>query len=106
MEYKGYWGSVVFDDEASIFHGEVVGIRDVVTFQGENVAEVRQAFRDSIDDYLEFCAERGEQPDKPLSGRFNVRISPELHAQATATAKTRGISLNALVEEAIRVRVS
>lgn len=105
MEHKGYQGTVVFDDDAGIFHGSVVGIRDTVTFQGESVAEVRQAFRDSVDDYLEFCAERGEEPDKPLSGRFNVRISPEMYAQAVAAARTRGLSLNALVEEAIRQRV-
>lgn len=105
MEHRGYRGTVVFDDAAGIFHGSVVGIRDTVTFQGESVAEVRQAFRDSVDDYLEFCAERGEEPDKPLSGRFNVRISPELHARAVAAARTRGLSLNALVEEAIRQRV-
>ncbi|MEE9368903.1 MAG: type II toxin-antitoxin system HicB family antitoxin [Pontiella sp.] len=58
MEYKGYIGKVEFDDDANIFHGEIINLRDVVTFQGESVTELREAFKDSVDDYLEFCAER------------------------------------------------
>ena len=60
MEYKGYIGKVEFDDQAGIFHGEVVNTRDVITFQGESVAELKKAFRESVDDYLAFCKERGE----------------------------------------------
>ena len=101
IEYLGYIGSVVFDNEAGILHGTVVNTRDVITFQGESVDEVRQAFHDSVDDYLEFCAQRHEEPEKPMSGKFNVRISPQLHAFAAATARSRDISLNALVELAI-----
>ena len=105
MEYLGYVGSVVFDDEAGIFHGDVINTRDVITFQGESVAEIRQAFRDSVDDYLEFCADLGEAPEKPMSGKFNVRITPRLHAHAVAAARSRGMSLNALVERAIEQSV-
>ena len=101
MEYKGYVGAAVFDDEAGLFHGEVLNLRDVITFQGESVDGLRTAFRESVDDYLAFCAERGEAPDKPHSGRFNVRIAPELHARASARAKLEGVSLNAFVERAI-----
>lgn len=101
IEHLGYIGSVVFDNEASIFFGQVVNTKDVITFQGETVAELRQAFVDSVDDYLEFCRVRGEQPEKPLSGKFNVRITPELHARASASAQSKNISLNRLVEKAI-----
>jgi predicted HicB family RNase H-like nuclease len=69
MEYKGYFAKVEFDDEADIFHGEIINLRDLVTFQGQTVDELRKAFRDSIDDYLEFCAERGEEQEKPCSGK-------------------------------------
>ena len=62
MEYKGYIGKVEFDDEAGIFHGEVINTHDVITFQGDCVADLRQAFIDFIEDYLEFCASRGEKP--------------------------------------------
>jgi len=70
MHYKGYGCTIRFDEEADIFHGEVTGLRDVVTFQGRTVDEGKSAFRESIDDYLDFCASRGETPDKPYSGRF------------------------------------
>ena len=101
LEYKGYIGSVTFDDEAGILHGSVVNTRDVITFQGESVTEVRQALQESVEDYIAFCAELGEAPEKPMSGKFNVRITPLLHAQAVATARSQDISLNTLVERAI-----
>ena len=87
MEYKGYFGKVEFDDEANIFHGEVINLRDVVTFQGEAVTELHKAFRESVDDYLEFCAIRGEEPEKPYSGKFVVRVDPELHKTISIQAK-------------------
>src|SRR5438067_1094567 len=102
MEYKRYIGRVEFDDEADIFHGEVINTRDVITFQGHSVAELRQAFRDSIDDYLAFCKERGEDPDKPFSGQFVVRIRPNLHRQLSLAAAAAGKSLNAWVEEQLQ----
>ena len=69
MEHRGYRAVVTFDDEVGVLHGEVVDTRDVITFQGRSVAELRCAFRDSVDEYLKVCAERGRTPDKPLSGR-------------------------------------
>ena len=97
MKYKGYCGQVAFDDEQGVFHGEVLGLRDVVTFQGKSVAELRKAFRESVDDYLDFCLKRGEEPDRPVSGRFVLRVSPELHRQLLVRAKRAGKSLNAWV---------
>ncbi|HBJ84154.1 MAG TPA: type II toxin-antitoxin system HicB family antitoxin [Verrucomicrobiales bacterium] len=67
MNYQGYQSAVSFDDEAEIFHGEVTGIRDVITFQGTTVEELKQAFHASVDDYLAFCASRGESPDQPAA---------------------------------------
>ena len=99
LEYKGYAGHVGFDDDAGIFHGEVLDTRDVITFQGKNVKELRKAFRDSIDDYLEFCAERDEEPDKPFSGRLMVRLSPEVHRRLYVEAKQQGKSLNQIIAE-------
>jgi predicted HicB family RNase H-like nuclease len=99
MEYKGYLGHIEYDDQAEIFHGEVIHTRDVITFQGTSVSELRKAFKDSIDDYLAFCAERGEQPDKPFSGQFVTRISPDLHRNITAAAAISGQSLNSWVSE-------
>jgi len=101
MEYKEYFAKVEFDDDASIFHGEVVNLRDVITFEGETVKELKQAFQDSVDDYLDFCAERGEDPEKPYSGKFVVRVEPELHKNITMEARKKGKSLNIWVKDAI-----
>ena len=101
MEYKGYFTKVEFDDEANIFHGEVINLRDVVTFQGETVDELRKAFHDSVDDYLEFCAARGEEPEKPYSGKFVVRVEPELHKTIAIQARKNGKSLNSWVHDTL-----
>ena len=94
LKHRGYTGHVEFDDEDGIFHGEVLGLRDVVTFQGKSVEALEQAFRDSVDDYLAFCEERGEEPDRPFSGRLMVRLPPELHREVYLRARQEGQSLN------------
>jgi predicted HicB family RNase H-like nuclease len=99
MKYKGYEAAVQFDEDANIFHGEVINTRDVITFQGTSVKELKKAFEDSVEDYLAFCKERGEEPDKPFSGNFVVRIRPDLHRQLYTQARKAGKSLNALIEE-------
>jgi predicted HicB family RNase H-like nuclease len=105
MEYRGYTGRVTAVDEgAGIFHGEVTGIHDVVTFEGKSPEELIQAFHASVDDYLAFCEERSEAPEKPYSGKFLVRIPPALHQQAAQAAKRAGESLNAWVASAIKAR--
>lgn len=102
LEYKGYRGRVEFDSEGKIFHGEVVGTRDVITFQGTSVEELEAAFRDSVDDYLEFCAERGEEPEKPFTGRLMVRLPPDLHRELYVEAQEEGKSLNQLIAERLQ----
>ena len=99
MEYKGYFATAEFDDEANIFHGEVINLRDVITFQGQTVDELRKAFKDSVDDYLEFCAERGEEPEKPYSGKFVVSIEPALNKRIAIRAKKDGKSLNSWLQD-------
>ena len=92
LEYKGYFGTVEAD--AGVFVGRVAGLRDVIAFEGATFSEVEQAFRDSIEDYLAFCAERGEPPDRPYSGRIPLRVSPETHRRAAMHAQSEGLSLN------------
>ncbi len=101
FKYKGYIGKVDFDEEDDLFHGEVINTRDVITFQGRSVRELKKSLKDSVDDYLDFCSERGEEPDKPFSGQFLVRIPPEVHREAFIEAKKSGKSLNAWVRETI-----
>jgi len=94
LEYKGYKGSAEFDDEAGVFHGEVLDTRDVITFQGTSVDDLELAFRESVDDYLDYCRERGEEPEKPFSGRLMLRLPPELHRRLYIEARREGKSLN------------
>jgi predicted HicB family RNase H-like nuclease len=102
MEYKGYIGKVQIDEEAGILYGEVINVRDVITFEGTTVEEVQQAFRESVDDYLDFCAQRGESPEKPFSGKFVLRLPAELHRKAYIQAKLKDKSLNSWVTEVLQ----
>ena len=83
MEHKGYHAAVTYDQEAGVFHGEIVGTRDVIFFEGTSVEELNKEFRFSIDDYLAMCAERGQAPDKPFSGKIPLRVSPAVHRPAS-----------------------
>jgi len=102
MTYKGYQAIVRLNEEAGAFHGEVINTRDVITFQGSSVEELKQAFEDSVDDYLEFCATRGEDPEKPFSGKVLVRVPPEVHRKIMAEARRQGKSLNAYILEKLQ----
>jgi predicted HicB family RNase H-like nuclease len=98
MKYKGYTGVVELDEDSGMLFGRVIGLHDVITFQGASVAEVTRAFHDSVDVYLEFCAARGESPERPYSGQFVLRVDPQLHRAMAHTAAAQGTSLNALIE--------
>jgi predicted HicB family RNase H-like nuclease len=97
MTYKGYYGVVQYDDEAKIFHGEVINTRTVITFQGTTVDEIETSFRDSVDDYLDWCKERNKEPEKPFSGKFVLRLSPDLHRKLNLKAKMTNNSLNSFI---------
>jgi predicted HicB family RNase H-like nuclease len=101
MTYKGYEALVEYDEEAEVFHGEVMNLRDVITFQGKSVDELKQALMESVEDYLAFCLERGEEPEKPFSGQFVVRVDPPLHRAVVTAAKRAGLSLNKWVAAAL-----
>ncbi len=106
MKYKGYYGEVIYDDEAKIFHGELAGIRSVVTFQGSSVEEIEQAFKDSVNDYLTWCKKRKKMPEKPFSGKLNLRMDSELHAKISTAAKQHNVSLNSYINECLEKMVS
>jgi len=101
LRYKHYSGIVEYDDHGKIFTGEVIGLKDVITFQGRTAEELERSFRESIDFYLELCARDGASPDRPFSGRFNLRISPELHRRIAETAVRERKSQNQWIVETI-----
>ena len=106
LNYKNYTGNVCFSEEDAVFHGKVVGIKALISFEGDSVSAITDDFHKAVDEYLKFCAAKGKEPEKPFKGSFNVRISADLHRKLAITATTRGVSLNTLVEDAIRQTVN
>lgn len=106
MKHRGYTARPVYSEEDRVFHGRVDDIADVVTFEGETVAELEAAFRDAVDTYIAFAEEQGRAPERPCSGKFVLRIPPEVHRAARAAADAQGVSLNAWVQEAVELRLS
>lgn len=105
MEYKGYKAAIVFDPDDETFHGTVVNIDDTVHFEGRSVSELKRALKESVEYYIDFCRRRGEEPDKPYSGRFLVRLTPDQHRAVAQAAKLRGTSVNSFVAKAVEKAV-
>ena len=102
LKYKGYVGSIEFSEEDSIFFGKVLGIRALLSYEGESATELIKDFHDAVDGYLSMCKEEGVEPEKAFKGSFNVRIAPELHREIAMLAAQRHISLNQYVAEALQ----
>lgn len=101
MTYKGYPARIEYSDEDELFVGRVVGIRDIITFHGESVSEIRDAFHEAVNFYLETCVERGEQPHKPYSGKLLVRMPVETHQAVAMLAEVNGKSINQWIVETL-----
>ena len=101
MTYKGYSARIEYDGEDELFFGRLAGIRDGVTFHADNVEDLKQAFQDAVEDYLETCAKIGKQPLKPASGRLMFRVDPEIHRRAAQAAELAGKSLNQWAEDVL-----
>jgi len=101
MTYKGYTASMEYDADDRILVGRILGIRAIIGFHGESVSEFEAAFHESVDGYIEECHGRGEEPDKPASGKLMLRVKPSVHCAALAAAKASGESLNQWAEKAI-----
>ena len=106
MEYKGYHAQIEYDSEDELFVGKVYGIVDSLNFHGASVTELEDMFHQSIDNYLQMCAEVGKKPDKEFKGSFNIRISPELHRGISIQAAQEGLSLNQFVSRALERSLS
>ena len=102
LEHRGYLGSVLYSDEDETFHGRLEFIRDLVTYEGNDAMSLKSAFREAVDDYLRLCEEQERTPDVPLKGSFNIRPGRSLHRAAMLRARRDGISLNAVVTDALR----
>ncbi|MBQ4133266.1 MAG: type II toxin-antitoxin system HicB family antitoxin [Desulfovibrionaceae bacterium] len=94
MTYKGYAGTVEYSESDAVLFGRIAGIDDIISYEGESVGELRQAFQEAVDDYLSHCEATGKTPNRPYSGKFTLRIDPALHARLAARAQAMGKSLN------------
>ena len=102
MEHRGYYGTVEFSSVDKVLFGKVLGINGLISYEGSSVESLRTDFQNAIDDYLEICAAEGVEPQRAYKGKFNVRVSPELHKTLVLYSAARGKTLNSTVEEAIR----
>lgn len=106
MTHKGFAARVEYSEDDGCFIGHIAGIRDMIGFHGESVADLRAAFEEAVDDYLKTCKKIGQEPNRPYSGQFRLRLEPELHARAAMVAEARGKSLNAWVSDAIEKSIN
>lgn len=106
ITYKGFIGSVHFSSDDLVFYGRIEGIEDLVTFEGQTTVELVNAFHETVDDYIALCKRAGKEPLKSCKGSFNVRIPSELHRKAIQKAVMTGVSLNQLIQEAIKKEVA
>ena len=106
LTYKGFIGSVHFSADDSVFYGKVEGITDLVTFEGETVKELTEAFHFMVDEHIKDCEVENLSPEKSYKGSFNVRLTPELHRRIAISARMRGITINKYVFEALNQIVS
>lgn len=102
MSYNGYMAIIEFDGDDEIFFGRLVAINDVVGFHADNIAGLKIAFRETVDDYIETCRKIGKVPDKPYSGKLMFRVAADVHANAALAAEVSGKSLNNWAETALR----
>ena len=102
LEYKGYCGTVEFSSGDQVLFGKVLGINSLISYEADNVRALKEDFESAVDDYIEACLEKGVEPEKAYRGKFNVRVSPELHKKLVVLSSSHGITLNSAVEEAIK----
>ncbi len=105
LTYNSFIGSVQFSADDDVFYGKIEGIDDLISYEGTSVAELKEAFRNAVEDYMDLCKEVGKEPFKSCKGSFNVRISKELHLAAMKKASLEGVSLNQLVKKALEKEV-
>ncbi len=102
LTYEGHTARIEFDAEDEIFVGHLTGIDDIVGFHADNVADLKEAFIEAVEDYLETCAKIGKAPERAYSGKLMLRVDPEVHAKAARAAELAGVSLNSWGEKALR----
>ena len=102
MTHDGYVAMVELDEDVGVFHGRVINARAILTFEGETISDLKQAFAETIEDYRQWCKERGKSPEKPYSGNFSLRLPPDLHRRLAEQAAKTGESINQFIVERLK----
>ncbi|NDD13056.1 MAG: type II toxin-antitoxin system HicB family antitoxin [Betaproteobacteria bacterium] len=102
MSVNGYQATIEFDPELDLFRGEILGLNGGADFYGKSPKELRAEFKRSLQTFLDVCAEKEIEPKRNYSGKFNLRIDPELHEKLAIAAQAQGKSINALAQDALR----
>jgi len=106
LEYKGYNGTVEYSAKDSVLFGKIIGIKSLISYEGQSVEELKANFEDAVDDYIEFCKENNIEPEKTYKGSLNVRFSPETHRKAALIALSEHISLNQFIENSVNEKIA
>ncbi|MDG4226204.1 type II toxin-antitoxin system HicB family antitoxin [Pseudomonas aeruginosa] len=106
LEYKGFQGSVDFEAETDVMYGKILHINDLVTYEADSPKELRLAFEESVDDYIDTCKALGVEPEKPFSGSFNIRIGAQLHKDLAKFAARKDSSINEIIKEAVNCHIN
>ena len=106
LQYKGYYANIHFSAEDEVFFGKLIGINDLVSFEADSVKNLKKAFQETIENYIQYCKEIGKQPEKTYKGSFNIRIPSDLHREAAILAAIKNITLNDFVRYALDLTIS
>lgn len=106
LEYKGYNGTVEYSADDNVLFGKVIGVKSLISYEGQSVEELKNDFEEAVDEYLDFCSEKDIEPEKTYKGSLNVRFSPETHRKATIIAMSEHISLNQFIENAVNEKIA
>ena len=106
LEYNDYYGSVEYSGDDEVFFGKLLGIKALVLFEGQNVSELKSAFQEAVDDYIDSCKKMDSEPEKPFKGSLNIRIGRELHRRAAIAAEQNKTSINQIIKDAIEKHIA
>lgn len=106
LEYKGYLGSVEYSKEDDCLYGKVIGIKGLISYEGDSLTQLKEDFQNAVDDYLAMCEKKKIQPEKAFKGSFNIRIGADLHRELALRAQTENMSINSFIKMILQKEVA
>lgn len=106
LEYKGYLGTVEYSGEDDCLYGKVMGIKDLISYEGDSLTQLKTDFHQAVDDYLEMCVEKKVSPEKAFKGSFNIRIGADLHRDLALKAQEKNMSINSFIKVVLQKEIA